>query len=724
MPEPIKGTSRYMAGIDGLRALAVLAVIVYHLNYNWAPGGLLGVGIFFVLSGYLITDLLIAEWARHGRLDMKSFWIRRARRLLPALLLLLILVVAWVAVFSPSQMTAVRGDVPAAILYVSNWWLIFQDVSYFEKFGPPSPLGHLWSLAVEEQFYLFWPLLLAFGLHVVKRRGPLIALTLAAATASALAMAFMYEPGLDPSRVYYGTDTRVFALLIGAVLAMVWPSRKLSPHISRKARATLDISGALGLAILLVGIWKTNQYDDFLYRGGLVLLSVVSAVVVAVLAHPASLFAKWMGCKPLRWLGVRSYAIYLWHYPIIVLTSPAAEQGDGSVILRAILQVTATLVLAALSWKYIEEPIRHGALSRIWSRLRENRADQPARRYTRWIASACAIVLCVTYFGVASLTSDATARKPGVNTEIAGSSDSPGSTSLPGEQEKNQSGTDSQTVPIGPTVPSGSSRPSTETKPNTASKPKDVPAPPKETNHPAKERAESEKQTDSVKTEKPNENEATAKPDETVDSGGSDGSSSSTKQEQTPAPEAVEISSGKGITALGDSVMLDVAPYLEKLLPGIVIDAKIGRQMSQAPDVVEKLKAKGLLGNRVIIELGTNGSFSKKQLEKLLQSLGGVEQIILVNTRVPKPWESVVNAALAEVAASYPHTSLIDWYTASAGNSSYFYNDGVHLNPEGSKVYAALLAKAVRPAHVQKHTAPDNTPLSEQKSPEEVAESK
>lgn len=152
--------------------------------------------------------------------------------------------------------------------------------------------------------------------------------------------------------------------------------------------------------------------------------------------------------------------------------------------------------------------------------------------------------------------------------------------------------------------------------------------------------------------------------------------------------------------------MLDVAPHLEKLLPGIVIDAKIGRQMSQAPELVEKLKAKGLLGNRVIIELGTNGSFSKKQLEKLLHSLEGVDQIILVNTRVPKPWESVVNTTLAEVAAAYPHTSLIDWYAASAGKSSYFYKDGVHLNREGSEAYAALLAKAIRPSSADqpKHT--------------------
>ncbi|GED66862.1 acyltransferase [Brevibacillus reuszeri] len=703
MPEPLKGSSRYMAGIDGLRALAVLAVIVYHLNYNWAPGGLLGVGIFFVLSGYLITDLLIAQWTRHGRLDMKDFWIRRARRLLPALLLLLMLVVAWAAIFSPAQMSSVRGDVPAAILYVSNWWLIFQDVSYFQKFGPPSPLGHLWSLAVEEQFYLFWPLLLAFGLHFVKRRGPLIVLTLLAAAISALAMAFLYEPGLDPSRVYYGTDTRVFALLIGAVLAMVWPSRKLSPDISAKARITLDATGFLGLAILLYGIWKTNQYDDFLYQGGLVLLSVVSAVVVAVLAHPASHFAKWMGCKPLRWLGVRSYAIYLWHYPIIVLTTPTVEQSEWSQITRAILQLTATLVLAALSWKYIEEPIRRGALGKVWAKLRPVKQGQQSKRYTRWIASGCAIILCVTYFGVASLRSDATASQPQTDSEAMESAQSSGLAQLPEEQGKNDSQFDAGLGPHGPIVPPAS-KPETGKKPSAPVKTNETATTPAKTEKPTQGKSEPDQAQSTANANHPDASDG-ANPQDTTNSG---------KQDQAVRPEEAAVSSGKGITALGDSVMLDVAPHLEKLLPGIVIDAKIGRQMSQAPELVEQLKAKGLLGNRIIIELGTNGAFSKKQLEKLLQSLDGADQIILVNTRVPKPWESVVNATLAEVAAAYPHTSLIDWYAASAGKSSYFYNDGVHLKREGSEAYAALLAKSVRPEQAEQHVNPEKKPASDE----------
>lgn len=684
MPEPLKGTSRYMAGIDGLRALAVFAVILYHINYNWAPGGLLGVGIFFVLSGYLITDLLIAQWSRNQRLDMKDFWLRRARRLLPALLLLLVVVVAWVNWFKPDHLPSMKGDVPAAVLYVSNWWLIFQDVSYFEKFGPPSPFGHLWSLAVEEQFYLFWPLLLALGLRYMKRRGPLVVITLLAAAISAVAMAWMYEPGLDPSRVYYGTDTRVFALLIGAALAMVWPSRKLSATISRRARLSIDLAGGAGLVIMLLAIWKTNQYDEFLYRGGLVLLSVVSAFVVAALAHPASTLAKWMGCKPLKWLGVRSYGIYLWHYPVIVLTNPGPEHTDAYAIPRAILQVLACIVLAALSWKYIEEPIRHGALGRIWSRMAQRREGQK-RSYKRIIAYACAVVLCATYFGVASLTSDATASQTPVSSKKA---EAP---------KQNVVYTVELPKQVGPVHPNGSAG----NKQSASSKAEEKGGK-KETSEQAKAGGKSTPAKDSaqkkdvavaedegVKQEGQLDQTATEEQDQKT-------ADSNEKQEQKP------MGSGKGVTALGDSVMLDIEPFLEKLLPGIVIDGKIGRQMSQAPAVLENLKAKGLLGDTVVIELGTNGSFSEKQLIKLLDSLDGVDHIILVNTRVPKPWESVVNTTLAKVAATYPHTVLLDWYTASIGKDIFFYDDGVHLRPEGAKFYAEFLAKAIQKAAAEK----------------------
>ena len=198
MPKPVGSAQRYMPGLDGLRAIAVLAVIAYHLRLGWAPGGLLGVGVFFTLSGYLITDLLLGQRDALGRLRLGDFWLRRARRLLPALFLMLVVVVAWVTLLDPSRLPALRGDVAAAVLYVSNWWNIFREASYFARFGPPPPLDHLWSLAIEEQFYLVWPFLLWLGLRYARGRYRLAGLTLAAAALSSTVMALLTSRGSTP----------------------------------------------------------------------------------------------------------------------------------------------------------------------------------------------------------------------------------------------------------------------------------------------------------------------------------------------------------------------------------------------------------------------------------------------------------------------------------------------------------------------------------------------
>src|SRR5829696_5578692 len=358
-----------MPGLDGLRAIAVLAVIAYHLTSEWVPGGLLGVGVFFTLSGYLITDLLLGQQDTVGHLRLGDFWLRRARRLLPALFLMVAVVVAWVTLLDRSQLPSLRGDVLAAAAYVSNWWNIVRDASYFARFGPPPPLDHLWSLAVEEQFYLIWPWLLLVGLGFVPGRYRLAGLTLAGAALSAAAMALIYQPGVDPTRGYEGTDTRACGLLVGAALAMLWPSRKLrADAIGLRGRLGLDGVGVLGLVVIALLILRTSEYSPFLYKGGMVLLSVATVLVVAALVHPASWLGVAVGWAPLRWLGVRSYGIYLWHYPIIVLTAPGLQER-ASLPLEA-LQVVATIVVATLSWRFFEEPIRRGAIGRIWAQAR------------------------------------------------------------------------------------------------------------------------------------------------------------------------------------------------------------------------------------------------------------------------------------------------------------------------------------------------------------------
>jgi peptidoglycan/LPS O-acetylase OafA/YrhL len=407
MPEPVKRDRRYMPGLDGLRAIAVIGVMLYHLKFGWAEGGLLGVGVFFTLSGYLITDILLNQ-ANRGGIKLKSFWLARARRLLPALFLMLIVVTAWVTLIGPHQTADFRDAALSAAAYVNNWWLIFHHVSYFERFAPPSPLNHLWTLSVEEQFYIFWPfllMLLRFVPELKNRAGVrprLAAVTLVAALCSGILMAVLYHPSLDPSRVYYGTDTRALELLIGAALAMIWPSRRLHARIAPQARRLIEAAGVLGLAVIALMFWRTSEFSPFLYRGGFAVLGLGSVLAVASLTHPASRLGPIVGCRPMRWIGERSYGIYLWTLPIVVLTSPQGAHGPS--VPRAVLQVAAILAVAELSWRYVENPIRHGALRRLWTRLGAGgwRREQLTR--CGWaVAGAGAAVAAVAVAGLAGV---------------------------------------------------------------------------------------------------------------------------------------------------------------------------------------------------------------------------------------------------------------------------------------------------------------------------------
>ncbi|TXR98621.1 acetyltransferase [Bacillus sp. SH7-1] len=602
MTKPFKKNSRYMVGLDSLRGLAILGVILYHINFNWMPGGFLGVTVFFVLSGYLITDILAMEWKRNKRIDLKKFWLSRARRLLPGMLVMLVITLAWITIFHSSLLEKMRGDSLAALFYVSNWWYIYHKLSYFDNFNQILPLNHFWSLAVEEQFYVVWPFIISLGLYYIKKQSRMILLICLGAFASALAMAILYEPGVDPSRIYYGTDTRAFSLLIGAVLALVWPSNRLANKIIPKARFILDVVGGIALIIILVMFWKTNQYDPFLYKGGMVLLSIATALLVANLAHPASRIAQFLRFRPLRWIGVRSYGIYLWHYPILTLTTPKVNAGDFSII-RAILQFLLIILIAQISWKFIEKPIRQGALRNIqFKNLR-------LQNVTLGVKLALVCSLFFTSIAVLGLLNASKAKG--------------------NYQQDKVEAVQTQPAP-----------------------------------HPV------------AVWEKPNQ--------ETPLSQGE------SKEANSAHPK-----NPLTVTAIGDSVMIDITPYLKNTFPDIRIDAQIGRQLSKAIPVVEQLKNEGNLGNYVIIGLGTNGAFTTEQLVSLIKLIGNERKIIFINTRVPRPWESIVNERLKVTVTKYPNVTLVDWYAASAGKKDYFAPDGVHLTNVGAEAYAVLVAKAV-----------------------------
>lgn len=703
---------RYMPGLDGLRAFAVLAVILYHLNTDWAPGGLLGVGIFFVLSGYLITDILVGQWERNRRLDLVDFWKRRARRLLPAMYVMILVVGLWCLIGDHARLASLHGDIPAALLYVSNWWFIFHKVSYFESFGPASPLGHLWSLAVEEQFYLLWPFILMLGMKFLPKRGNLSGWIMSLAFISALLMAVLYVPGTDPSRVYYGTDTRIFALLIGAALAVVWPSIKLKANVSAPAQGLLDAVGLAALIVLLWSIWHTNEYEPFLYRGGLVLISIITAVLIAVLAHPASRLAVLVGCKPLRWLGQRSYGLYLWHFPVITLSTPQIDTGEPS-ILKAIIQVAVSIALAELSYRYVEEPIRRKGFRYSFGRI----GSSNWRSSRGWIIGGSAAAIFILSAAVLGhlLSSNQTTEETAEAQQpqsvfITGSSQTTPThvshSSKDKDTESSKGSSDQENKETDGTTSSDTDGSSTSSSDDTDKGTADSTSTDASTDSNADANEDGTSATDnntdpsSAGTDKPSsskQDDQDASSKDSADSGSDKQDSSDVSLPAAATKKTLDkITSGNNVTAIGDSVMLDVAHYMTQTMPGITIDGRVGRQMTEAPAVVQQLRSGGHLGSTVILELGTNGSFTREQLEDLLDELGSAKKIVMVNTRVPRSWESIVNDTINAVAAEDPRITVVDWYSASKGQNSFFATDGVHVNPAGAKVFATMVAKAVK----------------------------
>ena len=359
MPRPVDHANAYIPGLDGLRALAVIAVLGYHFAIPQLSGGLLGVSIFFTLSGFLITGILLSTWERSGCLELRRFWLHRARRLLPALLVVLVVVLAVTAIVDAAALSRRWHETISAIFYVNNWTTIASGGSYFDYFAGPQPLEHLWSLAIEEQFYLIWPLLLLVLLRLSEHLVDVAKVTMVLAAASFLLLAILAHPGLDNTRAYEGTDARAGELLVGAALALLYRPSRIPARPPAGVRVVVDLVGLAALSVMLWMVVSTTFYSISLYRGGFLLLSVATALVVAVVSYPGSLLGRAFGVGPLRWIGERSYGIYLWHMPVVAFT-PQSLLDDVSVPLVA-LHVTLTLALAALSWRLIENPIRrHG----------------------------------------------------------------------------------------------------------------------------------------------------------------------------------------------------------------------------------------------------------------------------------------------------------------------------------------------------------------------------
>ena len=401
---------RYITGLDGIRAIAVIMVLAYHLKLALFKSGFLGVTVFFVLSGYLITGILISEVEEEGTIDLKNFWLRRIRRLVPAVMSMAVVIIFVSAVVNRIIFTKGCKDFLASVLGFNNWWQIFNKVSYFEAAGVPSPFTHCWSLAIETQFYLIYPLILLGIYKLVKsreegraKRGLLFAgVTLLLALISVILMIILFDPQQDASRVYYGTDTRAFSLLFGALLAILWKYQMVPRRLSASVNMVL---GSVSFAVLLVMTIAINGSSNFWYRGGQFFGTILTVLMVYAVSGRKTWLSRFLSNPVLKWIGDRSYSIYLWHYPIILLISKGIKASWWITLIEIVLSV----VLAELSYRFIETPIRHGIIgeylnilrSRPKSRQEKKRQVQVARRSLKVMAGTfvltVSLILCMVF---------------------------------------------------------------------------------------------------------------------------------------------------------------------------------------------------------------------------------------------------------------------------------------------------------------------------------------
>ena len=648
----------YNAGIDGLRAIAVLAVIAYHSGMSRFLGGFLGVEIFFVISGYLITALLLGEYAENRRIDIKRFWNRRARRLFPALIAYIGGATA-LAYMTARDVLPTKSEILAALGYIYNWFSIFQDVSYTEGFERKNFFHHLWSLAVEEQFYLIWPLLLWGSLTLVGKRAT-FALVVTGIAASTILRWILYEPFTDPLRVYYGTDTRASALLIGAALAFLWRPWQTDKAIiaspNKWSRIAVFSIGCLSLAGL---IWANMHYTlfypriDSLFRGGMLITSVLTALVIAVSVTPKSILGTILGIAPMRWIGKRSYGLYLWHWPIFQLTRPRVDvEIDGWELF--LIRMVVTVVLVEISYQLVERPIRE---RRFRSAFR-SAVSKTSLRITFGRAILVTAVLLGCFITLEEVQAD-------------------WSSDTSTEEEQQAIEPEEIVQEVTPTaVPTPTPAPMPTPTPTPISETQEEPTPMPETASPV-DSFDIVTFVETLKTDNPTWSELL---------------------HLVVAPDFPVFYNR--ITFLGDSIMkgaltnasirdLDTI-FLERISvisENVTLEAEVARQWNEARGFIGQFQSQGLLGEAVVIHLGSNGVIDEDLIARTFELLEDVEIVLLVNARVPKPWESRVNDAIEAAASLYENAVLVDWRSASNDYPEYFARDGVHVRKEGAKVY-------------------------------------
>jgi peptidoglycan/LPS O-acetylase OafA/YrhL len=389
---------QYIPAIDGLRALAVIAVMFYHLGFSWIPGGFLGVDLFFVISGYVITRLLLDSIEQSGGLDLRGFYLARARRLLPALLFTVVTTTIAIGIWAPDTIKRFITDMPFALTGTMNWWLVAKEQDYFESIGRPPLLQHTWSLAVEAQFYLVWPLILYFILkRLGKNRIPFAALLIAAASGITLlivSLSLDASNSSDVSHIYFGTDTHSIGLFLGAALAVSWIPQNFTTNVSKKAQDFIDGVGVFGFIGILATFLLIDESQPTLYKIAFPLAAIFGAAIIMSVVHPASRFAPILENPVLIWIGQRSYAIYLWHWIIFQVTRPTVDLAGQTWALYS-LRILIVFALADISLRYVEMPIRRGAI-KYWFKGLKYRTKRERTRQTRFFFVVFIFVLALS----------------------------------------------------------------------------------------------------------------------------------------------------------------------------------------------------------------------------------------------------------------------------------------------------------------------------------------
>ena len=591
----------YILGLDGLRAIAVGGVVLYHLFPNIIKGGYLGVILFFAISGYLMVITSEADWEKK-RFTFLGFYKKRLKRIYPAMAVTLVIFTAFAALVTPAALGGIRAEILSIFLGYNNWWQIAQHASYFSKAAAASPFTHLWSLAIELQYYLIWPLLyLGYkqALKTYDQKKTDLAF-LAVALVSGILMAVLYSPTSDPSRVYYGTDTRIFALLMGA-FAGIKHRERLEVRYKESEKAILNglfVLCTLGVLCLYI---KLDGQSAAAYRGGMFFAGALFAVIVALTGSAELSVGRWLDNPVLNWFGRRSYEIYLIQYPVIFFWSKIRPESEN--VFLPLIPGLIILILSALL---------HFVLD-----YRNHRQFGKYFRHNKRQAAICAAitlaVLGIFVYGLATAPSDR----------------------LTADQRALQQSLEENAKML------------------------------------------KEQQNQQHKEAQTKDGDTAPKTDE--------------KSEVDPLADSVTI--------VGDSVVLGAAPALQQKIPAAVIDAKEGRQVKEGPDILKTLDSQGRLGKTVIIALGANGPFSAQEGQAILDVLGKDRQVYWVTVcGTAVSWQNEVNAAIRDLASKNKNMHVVDWDQAGPSHSQWFYDDGLHLNPEGQTGFADFLVNAVRNA--------------------------